>query len=228
MFTGHVEFYEIKRSQRHLLAAFENNRSGAPRKKNNKCWRSVVSKISFIQSITTPTSVFQTISGTTWATKNLLTDSIKINRPGYNIPMYWTNFWQPASVRFFCHLLRPKRSIFFKSAVRLFFTFLGGGFNWSKLKWVPRRRREDIIYSKEKWSVIWQEIWKNLLCVEITNDCKANDNKDHETDLVTGSDEGRKQERLRGWSKDIPVDLFPAIFITCRKYKSIFRARAYF
>ena len=24
----------------------------------------------------------------------LLTDSTKINRPGYNIRMYWTNFWQ--------------------------------------------------------------------------------------------------------------------------------------
>ena len=23
------------------------------------------------------------------------TDSIKINRPGYNIRMYWTHFWQP-------------------------------------------------------------------------------------------------------------------------------------
>ena len=24
-----------------------------------------------------------------------ITDSTKINRPGYNIRMYWTNFWQP-------------------------------------------------------------------------------------------------------------------------------------
>ena len=23
------------------------------------------------------------------------TDSIKKNRPGYNMPMYWTDFWQP-------------------------------------------------------------------------------------------------------------------------------------
>ena len=31
-----------------------------------------------------------------WHHKNkTCTDSIKINRPGYNICLYWANFWQP-------------------------------------------------------------------------------------------------------------------------------------
>ena len=53
------------------------------------------------------------------------TDLMKINRPGYNIRMYWTNFWQPA--------IHVQQNIFEKSRIEVYILHLYASF-WHLLR----------------------------------------------------------------------------------------------
>jgi len=95
------------------------------------------------------------------------TDSIKINRPVYNMRMFWTNFWQPT--------VHIQQTIFEKTPIEVFYSYLYASFGtfcvqigqFFKAQWVFEacfRKSTNCCYRRKM-----SPMFKDSLCSDSNN-----------------------------------------------------------